>query len=102
MKSAQYQEFRSNDMKYRLGLAALAFSLVSGGAFANDVEGIVESLDAASKTLVVQGITFHVNEATDFDDGLKGFDSLSVGQKIEIDFNYTDGKHYAREIELDD
>ncbi|WP_439134086.1 DUF5666 domain-containing protein [Pseudomaricurvus sp.] len=89
-------------MKYRLGLAALALSLGSGGAFANDVEGTIESLDPAGKTLVVQGITFHVNETTDFDDGLKGFESLSVGQKIEVDFNYMEGKHYAREIELDD
>lgn len=89
-------------MKHYLSMTALALALASGGAFANDVEGKIESLNAADKTLVVQGMTFYVTDMTDFDDGLKGFDSLSTDQKVEVDFKYKDGKHYAREIELDD
>jgi cold shock CspA family protein len=43
-----------------------------------------------------------VNQSTDYDDGLKGFADLREGQKVEVDFEYRDGKHFATEIELED
>jgi cold shock CspA family protein len=43
-----------------------------------------------------------VTQSTDYDDGLKGFEDLREGQKVEVDFEYRDGKHFAIEIELED
>lgn len=51
---------------------------------------------------MVQGIEFFVTPSTDYDDGLKGFGSLAVGQKVEVDFDYRDGRHYVIEVELED
>ena len=48
-----------------------------------------------TKSLVVQGIRFFVTPSTDYDDGLKGFADLREGQKVEVDFEYRDGKHYC-------
>ena len=82
--------------------AALALGAMAGLAHADDVEGVIERLDAANRTLTVQGITFITTARTDYDDGLKNFDSLRVGQRVEVDFEYRDGRHYATEIELED
>ncbi|NLV23929.1 MAG: hypothetical protein GXY54_04000 [Deltaproteobacteria bacterium] len=68
----------------------------------NEVEGRVESINYQERSLVVQGIRFHATESTDYDDGLKRFEDLKVGHKVEIDFVYRQGKHYIKEIELDD
>lgn len=87
---------------------ALAVLLTSGlalsatPALANDLEGYIESINADNQTFVVQGITFYATGATDYDDGLNRFSDLQVGQKVEVDFNYRDGKHWATEIELED
>jgi|LSQX01.3.fsa_nt_gb hypothetical protein len=92
-------------MKIRSGLLATAVSsllLVSGHALANDLEGEIESVDAGQKTFVVQGITFHTSANTDYDDGLRRFEDLKQGQRVEVDFEYRDGKHHATEVELDD
>lgn len=91
-------------MRIRSGLLAAVASLVlvSGHALANDIEGQIESIDAEGQSFVVQGITFHATPTTDYDDGLKRFEDLQVGQKVEVDFVYRDGRHYATEIELDD
>lgn len=92
-------------MKIRSGLliaAASSLLLLAGQALANDLEGRIESIDAEQQTFVVQGITFHVSADTDYDDGLKGFDDLKEGQRVEVDFEYRDGHHHAIEIELDD
>lgn len=91
-------------MKIRSGLLAVAASLTlaSGAALAGDIEGTIESIDADAQSFVVQGITFHASSSTDYDDGLKGFDDLKVDQRVEVDFDYRDGRHYATEIELDD
>lgn len=77
----------------------IASALVSPFAFANDVEGEVEKLDREEKTVKVEGITFHVNEDTRFDDDLNSLDDLEEGQTVEVDFEYREGKHYAKEIE---
>lgn len=92
-------------MKIRSGLYAAAVSsllFVSGSALANDLEGKIESIDADQQTFMVQGITFHVSGDTDYDDGLKRFEDLKEGQKVEVDFEFRDGRHHATEIELDD
>ncbi|TVP89623.1 MAG: DUF1344 domain-containing protein [Pseudomonadaceae bacterium] len=78
----------------------LAFAALQ--AHANDIEGVIESVDADARTLTVQGITFETTDRTDYDDGLKLFDDLRVGQKVEVDFDYVDGRHIATEIELED
>jgi cold shock CspA family protein len=35
------------------------------------------------------------------DIGLKEFEDLKVGQKVEVDFEYREGKHFANEVELE-
>ena len=87
--------------KYLKPILISASLLFSGMAFSNDVEGVVESVDQESQSLVVQGITFHVTDKTDYDDGLKKFSDLESGQIVEVDFVYKDGKHFATEIELE-
>lgn len=71
-------------------------------ASANDVEGKIESVDREARTLTVQGIVFHTDDDTDYDDGLSSFDDLEEGQKVEIDFEYDGERHLAKEIELED
>lgn len=83
-------------------IAVLGLVTGAGAAHADDVEGLIERIDAATQTLVVQGITFHTTERTDYDDGLKRFADLKVGQRVEVDFDYRDGRHIATEIELDE
>ncbi len=83
-------------------LAASALALASAAVLAEDIEGRIESINAEAQSFVVQGISFYVTPSTDYDDRLKGFSSLSVGQKVEVDFQYRDSRHYATEIELED
>ncbi|WP_298633643.1 DUF5666 domain-containing protein [uncultured Umboniibacter sp.] len=87
-----------NRLKTILIATGLLFSATS---FANDIEGAIESIDQESQSLVVQGITFHATDSTDYDDGLNQFSDLQLGQVVEIDFEYKDGQHYATEIELE-
>jgi hypothetical protein len=86
-------------VKALLGASALA--LVSAAALAEDIEGLIESINPSSQSFVVQGIEFFVTPSTDYDDGLKGFGSLAVGQKVEVDFDYRDGQHHVIEVELE-
>jgi len=58
-------------------------------------------IDRTERSLVVQGIRLFVTPSTDCDDGLRGFDDLKVGQKVEVDFRYRDGRHFATEVELE-
>lgn len=88
--------------RLRYWIAALVLAATAGLAQADDIEGRIERIDAASRTLTLQGITFHTTDATDYDDGLRRFEDLRVGQKVEVDFVYRDGRHIATEIELDD
>ena len=84
-----------------LSCIAAVTMMASNAAMADDLEGKVEAVDAGNQTFVVQGITFHVTKKTDYDDGLRQFGDLQVGQRVEVDFKYRDGKHYATEAELD-
>lgn len=83
-------------------LLAVSVGLFSASALANDVEGQIESINPEDQSFVVQGIRFYATELTDYDDGLEAFADLEVGQLVEVDFKYRDGKHYATEIELED
>lgn len=87
---------------FRYFLAAASFALVAGAAQADDIQGAVEKVDASAQTVTVQGITFHTSPQTKYKDGLNGFDDLTAGQRVEVDFKYVDGRHHATEIELDD
>lgn len=71
-------------------------------AHADDIEGEIESVDSDNQTLTVQGITFHTDNNTDYDDGLTSFDDLEEGLRVEIDFEYDGERHLAKEIEQDD
>lgn len=83
-------------------LAALLLGFVAATVHANDVEGKIEAVDTDAETLTVQGIEFNVDEQTEYDDGVEQFADLEVGQRVEVDFDYTDGRHIATEIELKD
>jgi hypothetical protein len=76
--------------------------LSSSPVLADDIEGRIESIHESSQSFVVQGIHFFVTPSTDYDDGLKGFNDLREGQKVEVDFEYRDGKHFVTEIELEE
>lgn len=75
---------------------------LSASAVADDLEGNIEAINQGSQSFVVQGIEFFVTESTDYDGGLRSFSDLQVGQRVEVDFQYREEKHYATEIELDD
>ncbi|PMR72522.1 hypothetical protein C1H69_21275 [Billgrantia endophytica] len=83
-------------------MAAAAIAGVSISVSADDIEGVIEAVDAENRTLTVQGITFEVTDSTDYDDGLSRFEDLQEGQRVEVDFDYRDGRHIATEIELED
>jgi hypothetical protein len=68
----------------------------------NEVEGRITQIDTENRTLTVQGIIFLTDERTDYDDGLRRFEDLREGQRVEVEFIYRDGRHIATEIELDD
>ncbi|HIX62367.1 MAG TPA: hypothetical protein H9854_09070 [Candidatus Halomonas stercoripullorum] len=87
--------------RFTLVTSALLLTF-AGAAHADDIEGEVESVDSDNQTLTVQGITFHTDDNTDYDDGLTSFDDLETGQRVEIDFDYDGERHLATEIELDD
>lgn len=90
-------------MKNRFNALLAGFLvLCSGSALADDVEGRIESISQGERTFVVQGIRFFVTDSTDYDDGLKGFADLKEGQRVEVDFDYRDRKHFATEIELEE
>ncbi|MCU0834582.1 MAG: DUF5666 domain-containing protein [Chromatiaceae bacterium] len=87
--------------RIRTALAACVLASASTAVLAEDIEGLIESIDSSSQSFVVQGIEFFVTPSTDYDDGLDGFGSLAVGQEVEVDFDYRDGRHYVIEVELE-
>lgn len=85
--------------RVRAALAACILASASGAALAEDIEGLIESINTSSQSFIVQGIEFFVTPSTDYDGGLEGFGSLAVGQKVEVDFDYRDDRHYVIEVE---
>lgn len=87
------------------GLASVSAALLFASTAISDdldVEGQVESLNAAEQTLVVAGHTYRTDDRTDYDDDLVRFEDLRVGDRVEIDYAVVDGQRVAREIEKDD
>jgi len=95
---------RSNLMKKPAHSLLLIFSFAAFSAVvsADDMEGRIEFINPENLSFGVQGIEFFTTPSTDYDDGLHHFDDLAKGQKVEVDFIYREGRHYATEIELDD
>lgn len=91
-------------MTKKLRNVAAGMLIVSWGGFAHadDIEGVVDQLNATDRTVTVQGINFYTTADTDYDDGLNRFEDLRVGQRVEVDFEYRGGRHIATEIELED
>ena len=67
-----------------------------------DVDGLIQSINPANQSFVVEGKTFHTTPKTRYDDGLTRFTDLKVGQDVEVDYRMRDGRYIATEIELDD
>lgn len=89
-------------VKIRHLVTAVALSGFALSAQADDVEGVIESINVDSQTFSVQGIEFEVDDRTDYDDGLRSFEGLQEGMRVEVDYDYQDGRHIVREIEVDD
>lgn len=82
-------------------LSVAALLAASTQVLANDLEGLIESVDTEAGTFVVHGITFVTGATTFYEDGLKEFSDLHEGQRVEVDFQFQDGKHVATLIELE-
>lgn len=82
-------------------LLTATVSAISLSAQADDMEGKIDAINAEAQSFVVQGITFFTETTTDYDDGLRTFADLKVGQNVEVDFEYRDKRHIATEIELE-
>lgn len=81
---------------------ALALSPLAWADDDRDVEGRIESINQQAGSFVVNGMTIYTDRETDYDDDLERFTALKVGQKVEVDYVIRDGRHIAKEIELDD
>lgn len=69
--------------------------------FDDQVEGPIDSVDAATATLVVLGQTVRVDSETVFDDSIvpNGIEGLSAGEVVEVSgFNDADGTIVATHI----
>ncbi len=85
-----------------LTLTAIFLAVFTFPAMAEDIEGVIESVNQGNHSLVVNGITFYASDETQYDDGLESFYDLRPGQKVEVDYYLYEGRHFATEIELDD
>lgn len=82
-----------------LTLALLSSPMTARAHEDRDAEGKIDAIDQSS--LTVNGTVYHVDERTDFDDGLQGLADLKVGDRVEIDFVVSGERRIAREIELE-
>ena len=81
---------------------ALAAAPLTTRADEQDVEGLVDGIDAAAGWLTVGGVKLVVDGSTDFDDGLKGLADIKAGDRVEVDYVTQGDQKIAREIEKDD
>lgn len=87
---------------------ALSFALGASLAFARDIEGVVESVDASAKTIVVSGSTIVVKPNTKIKyDGCKGerdsyktFADIKVDDFVDVDYTTSKGAMVAKSIEI--
>jgi hypothetical protein len=95
-----------NDWKKRaLGAAVLGLfvsSAFAAEARAEDVEGTVESLNARERSFVIAGQKIYTTDKTKYEDGLRSFDDIKVGEKLEVDYHRDGERLIAHEVERDD
>ncbi len=80
-----------------------ASGTASSVSFENNVEGPIESMDAASGVLVVLGQTVRISTTTSFDDSIqpRSLDGLTVGDFVEVSgLVKADGSIDATRIEM--
>ncbi|MDO5623350.1 MAG: DUF5666 domain-containing protein [Pseudomonadota bacterium] len=90
-------------------LAATAASatalLLATPAHADDdkyIKGRITSINYDERSLIVGDHTIYVDQRTDYDDGLRHFGDLRVGQRVEVEYRrLRNGRLVAKEIELD-
>lgn len=88
---------------FRLSAVASALLLTTSFSWADDdIEGRIESINAAQRTFVVNGQTIHATDTTDYDDEYQRFSDLRVGHNVEVDVERRDGRLIATEIERDE
>jgi hypothetical protein len=95
---------RDQTMEKAVQCIAIAGSLAlfAAGAIADDdLKGTIDSVDPANGSFVVQGITIHTDDRTDYDDGLTGIGDLQPGMRVDVEYESRQGRNYAEEIELD-
>lgn len=76
----------------------------------DDVHGKIESIDASNKSFTLRDSatgtllpTITTNANTEFKDGLTNFDSLKVGQAVEVELRVqSGGTLFAKEVELEE
>lgn len=83
-----------------ISIFGVMFAIIPS-AWADDIKGVIQSVNPNNQTFVVQGITFYATPTTEYSDGLQNFASLKPGQRVEIDVVIRDGKHYVKEVDLD-
>ncbi|SEO55737.1 DUF5666 domain-containing protein [Aquisalimonas asiatica] len=90
-------------MVYRQVVFAVAGVLFATAVLAgNEVKGPIQAIDVERQTVTVQGIALETGRHTDYDDGYRRFEDLREGDRVEVEFEYRDGRHIATEIERDD
>ncbi|MBL8538962.1 MAG: hypothetical protein JNK68_01195 [Betaproteobacteria bacterium] len=84
-------------------LAGISFVMLAAPVLAdNEVKGLIESVKKSNQSFVVNGTEFFVTPTTKYEDGLKGFEDLKQGLRVEVEYLQRDGKHWAKEVELED
>lgn len=88
---------------FRLSAVASALLLTTSLSWADDdIEGRIESINAAQRSFVVYGQTIHATDVTDYDDEYQRFSDLRVGHIVEVDVERRDGRLIATEVERDE
>ena len=68
----------------------------------DDIEGRITAINYEQRSFVVNGVTIYTDRRTEYDDDLRHFGDLRVGQRVEVDVKLRNGRRVAEEIELDD
>ena len=89
-----------------LALAAMGAAMLAAPQIAldddDDIEGRISAINYHQRSFVVNGVTIHTDRRTEYDDDLRHFGDLRVGQRVEVDVKVRNGRRVAEEIELDD
>lgn len=93
------RHFKKTLARLILGAALLA---PATAVLADEIEGVIDSIDAQTRSFVVNGQALYADDKTDYDDDYKRFEDLKVGDKVEVDYRNDNGRFLATEIERDD